>query len=81
MDEEFLKNIFKEYEKIVVIEEVIKSGSLYSKIIEFKNENKFTNVVNSINFNKDVPINHGSISVILNNYGMSKEDIIECIKK
>ena len=78
MDEEFLKNIFKEYEKIVVIEEVIKSGSLYSK---FKNENKFTNVVNSINFNKDVPINHGSISVILNNYGMSKEDIIECIKK
>ena len=62
--------------KFLVIEEVISSGSLYSKLLEYGIYN-----INKINFDVDDIIPQGDIKEVLNLYGFSKENIIKEIKK
>jgi 1-deoxy-D-xylulose-5-phosphate synthase len=81
LDLVMLQNLFDKNLPIIVIEEVINSGTLYSKILEYKEENNYSQKINKLSFNIDTIITHGKQSDVLDNYGMSNEDILKLINK
>ena len=80
IDEVMLKNLSGKYNKIIVIEQVVNNGSLYSLILDYYNKNNININVDSINFNVDTLLPHGKVEEVLNDYGLSDEDIINMIK-
>ena len=80
IDEVMLKKLFGKYNKIIVIEQVVNNGSLYSLILDYYNKNNININVKSINFNVDTLLPHGKVEEVLNDYGLSDEDILNIIK-
>lgn len=80
IDEVMLKNLSGKYNKIIVIEQVVNNGSLYSLILDYYNKNNINIHVKSINFNVDTLLPHGKVEEVLNDYGLSDEDILNIIK-
>ena len=81
IDEKLLKDISSKYNKLIVIEQVVNNGSLYSLILDYLNKIESKITIKSMNFNVDTIIPHGKTDVILDNFGLSDEDIISMIKK
>lgn len=81
LDEKVLLEIASKFKHITVIEQVVKPGNLYSSILDFYNTNGLNIRVKSVSFNPDIPILHGKIEEVLDNYGMSEQDFINAIKK
>ncbi len=80
MDYKMLDEIFDLNRPILVYEQVVSSGSLYSKIIEYKNKNSKISKVRAINIAEDTIIEFGDISSVLDKYGLGDKDILEGLK-
>lgn len=81
IDEAMLDELFETGRPIFVYEQVVKSGSLYEKITEFKNRNSKISRVSAININEDTIVEHGAINDVMNAYGLGDEDILRELKK
>ncbi len=81
MDTKMLDEIFNLERPILVYEQVVSSGSLYSKILEYKNKNSKTSRVDAININADTIIEFGDVNSVLDKYGLGDKDILEGLKK
>ena len=79
IDEAKLKEIFENELPIFVIEQAVKSGSLYSKILAFKEENNYQSKIYSLSFSPDTIVKHGKIKDVLGEYGFSDDEIKEFI--
>ena len=80
LDDEMISNIATNYKKIIVIEQSINNGGLYHLVLDYLNSNDIIIPVKSIAFNRDTLLPHGKIDVVLDNYGMSEEDILNILK-
>ena len=76
-----LKEIFDSNKKILVIEQVISSGTLYDKILEFKEEKDYTNKVYFHGFKPGVTITHGKLEEVYENYNFSDNELLKVIKE
>ncbi|MCR5705432.1 MAG: 1-deoxy-D-xylulose-5-phosphate synthase [Acholeplasmatales bacterium] len=81
MDCDMLSELFDSEKPILVYEQAIKSGSLYEKIVEFKNKFSKTSRVSAINISEDTIIRFGEVDKVLDNYGLGDKDILEGLKK
>lgn len=81
IDKVILKELFDKNLSTIVIEDVVNSGSLYSKIIEFKEENNYSQKIKRLSFDVDTIVTHGKTLDVLNHYGMSDENILKLIKE
>ncbi len=79
VDNDMLNELSNRYSKIVVIEQVVNNGSLYSLILDYYNKNNISINIDSMNFNVDTLLPHGKVEEVLNNYGLSDEEIINKI--
>ena len=81
IDENMLNELSDKYSKLVVIEQVVNNGSLYSLVLDYYNKNNINITIDSMNFNVDTLLPHGKVEEVLNHYGLSDEEIINKIKK
>lgn len=81
VDEKMLKEIFERKVPILVIEQAVQIGALFSNIIYYasKNNIKCPNV-STLGFEPDDIIEHGDLEIVLNHNGFSKENILAKIK-
>ncbi|MCX5774001.1 MAG: 1-deoxy-D-xylulose-5-phosphate synthase [Fusobacteria bacterium] len=80
LDEAFILSELSKYERVITIEENIKTGGFGSSILEFLNEQKISKHIEMIAVN-DCFIPHGSRSRLLKEYGFSGSRLIESICK
>jgi len=80
LDENTLDEIFKNKLPILVVEQAVSSGTLYHKILDFKEQNNYISKVISHSFNPDTIITHGKINDVYEHYGFSDNELLKCIK-
>ena len=80
IDEAKLHELFKKNIDIIVVEQNVSSGTLYHKILEFKEENNYKSKVIKHAFNSEVKITHGKMNDVYSHYGFSSDDLIELLK-
>ena len=78
-DNDMLKKIFEMNLKIMVFEQVVSSGTLYNKVLEFKEENNYNSKVYKHSFDSDTIIPHGKKSDVYEAYGLSDKEILDFI--
>ncbi len=79
MDEKMLKSIFEEDIPVLTIEEAVLQGGFGSAVLEYVQENGDRNaVVDRIGI-PDYFIEHGSVKELLNEIGMTKENVMDRI--
>lgn len=81
MDLKMLEYIFEQNLPILVYEQVVNSGSLYSKILDYAASNSKNATIKAINLGDDAVISHGSIDDVLDIYHLGYNDILEGLKK
>ena len=81
VDNVMLNELSKKYSKVIVIEQVINNGSLYSLVLDYYNKNNINITIDSMNFNVDTLLPHGKVEEVLNHYGLSDEEIIKKCKE
>ena len=81
LDNNMLNNIFKMDLPIMVFEQVVSSGTLYDKVLEFKEENDYKSKVYKHNFDANTIIPHGKKKDVYKAYGLSDEEILNWINK
>ncbi len=75
-----LNEIAKKYKQVIVIEEVIKTSSLYSMIVQYYNEEFDYKInVSSISLGEKF-IEHGSYNDVIKSVGLDDESILNLIK-
>ena len=74
-----LKQIFEMNLPILVFEQVVSSGTLYSKVLEYKEENDYKSKVYKHSFSPDTIIPHGNKKDVYKAYGLSDDEIIDWI--
>jgi 1-deoxy-D-xylulose-5-phosphate synthase len=79
MDEEMLKSIFEEDIPVLTIEEAVLQGGFGSAVLEYVQENGFRNAVVERIGIPDYFIEHGSVKELLNEIGMTKENVMDRI--
>jgi len=80
LDEAMLRRLFALNIPVLVVEEVIEDGSLYSHILRFKAENNIDNKLHRMNF-KTGYIEHGDKASLLKKHQLDNDSIYEMIKK
>ncbi|KSU63593.1 1-deoxy-D-xylulose-5-phosphate synthase [[Bacillus] enclensis] len=79
MDEKMLKSIFEEDIPVLTIEEAVLQGGFGSAVLEYVQGNGYRNaVVDRIGI-PDYFIEHGSVKELLNEIGMTKENVMDRI--
>ena len=81
IDKNMLDKLFANYKNILVIESVIESGSLYEKILDYKEQKQYKSRIFKHLFNDDIVVPHGSLRDLYDNYGFSDNDLINVIKE
>ena len=81
IDENKLKEMFNSNIKILVVEQVVSSGTLYDKILEFKEENDFNSKVIFHGFKPGVSITHGKLEDVYKNYNFSDTELLRIMKE
>ena len=81
MDTNMLDKVFNKYKKIIVFETVIQSGSLYEKILDYKEQHQYTSRVYKHIFDTNTIIPHGDLKSLYDNYDNSIEDILKYMKE
>ena len=66
---------------IMVFEQVVSSGTLYDKVLEFKEENDYKSKVFKHSFDADTIIPHGKKKDVYVAYGLSDDEILDWINK
>ena len=79
LDNDMLNKVFNSFNKILVVEQAISSGSLYHKILEYKEENNFTSKVINHSLKVSDIIPTGSLNDLYDIYGLSDEKLKEFI--
>lgn len=79
LDEEMLIQLSKEQIPIVTIEEAVLQGGFGSAVLEFANSKKLPMYIERMGI-PDKFIEHGSVSQLLKEIGLTKENIIELVK-
>jgi 1-deoxy-D-xylulose-5-phosphate synthase len=80
LDEELIRNLPSKFKKIIIVEENVVSGGYGSSILEFVNNEKLNLNIKIIGL-PDKFIEHGSRSLLLDKYGLSKRNIIKVVKE
>ena len=81
IDTNMLDKVFNKYKKIIVFETVIQSGSLYEKILDYKEQHQYTSRVYKHIFDTNTIIPHGDLKSLYDNYDNSIEDILKYMKE
>ncbi|WP_044340051.1 1-deoxy-D-xylulose-5-phosphate synthase [Rossellomorea aquimaris] len=79
MDEKMLKNILEEEMPVLTIEEAVLQGGFGSGVLEFAQEQGFHDAVIDRIGIPDYFIEHGSVKELLNEIGMTKENVVDRI--
>ncbi|KPL59647.1 1-deoxy-D-xylulose-5-phosphate synthase [Rossellomorea vietnamensis] len=79
MDENMLKRILEEEMPVLTIEEAVLQGGFGSGVLEFAQEQGFHDAVIDRIGIPDYFIEHGSVNELLNEIGMTKENIVDRI--
>lgn len=79
MDEAMLKSILGEEMPILTIEEAVLQGGFGSGVLEFAQEQGYHNAVIDRIGIPDYFIEHGSVKELLNEIGMTKENVVDRI--
>ncbi|WRP05210.1 1-deoxy-D-xylulose-5-phosphate synthase [Rossellomorea aquimaris] len=79
MDETMLKSILGEEMPILTIEEAVLQGGFGSGVLEFAQEQGYNNAVIDRIGIPDYFIEHGSVKELLNEIGMTKENVVDRI--
>jgi len=80
IDEDLLHHIFKNYKKIITIEDGVLTGGLGSALMEFSVENNYSNSIKRLGV-PDSFIEHGSVNELQKECGFDVESIIETARK
>lgn len=80
MDTNTLRKLLELNIPILVVEQLVRSGTLYHNILEFKEENCFNSRVYTHSFDSNTIIPFGHISDVYEHYGFSDDEILEDIK-
>ena len=81
IDKSILKEIFDNKLPIIVIEQCIDSGTLYDKILEFKEENNYNSKIYHFGFDSNTIITHGKIEDVYKKYGLSDDELKQFIEE
>lgn len=81
IDENKLSEVFNNNLPILVIEQAISSGTLYHKILDFKEKNSYTSKVISHSFDSNTIITHGKICDVYKAYSFDNEAFIKLIEE
>ena len=81
MDLNMLKNVFENGMPIFIVEQTVASGTLYHKILDYKEQNGYTNKIYHHSFEVNDIIPHGKIDVILDEYGFSQQKLLDKINE
>lgn len=81
IDEEMLHQIFANTLPILIVEQAVSSGTLYHKVLQFKEENGYTSRVYSHSFKPDTIIPHGKIKDVYEHFEFSEDAFLEHIKE
>ena len=76
-----LHKLFKMNKEMLVIEQLVSSGTLYHHILEFKELNKYSSNVIKHSFGSDTIIPHGKISDIYDHFDFSDESLKNVISE
>lgn len=76
LDEEFIKNEFKKYEKVFVVEEGIKKSGFGSFIMEFLNENGINVALKRIGLEHEF-IEHGTRDELMEKCGLRGDNLLK----
>lgn len=76
-----MKEILTNHEKILVLEQAIDTGGLYSAILKFSNENRITTELHFLGFERNTILPHGKIQEVLDHFGLSEESVVNKIKE
>ncbi|WP_299738288.1 1-deoxy-D-xylulose-5-phosphate synthase [uncultured Rossellomorea sp.] len=79
MDEKMLKSILEEEMPVLTIEEAVLQGGFGSGVLEFAQEQGFHDAVIDRIGIPDYFIEHGSVKELLNEIGMTKENVVDRI--
>ena len=81
IDEKTLNNIFNNELPIIVFEQAVSSGTLYHKVLEYKEINNFKSKVYKHTFDSETLIPHGSLNDVYAHFGLSDNELLETIKE
>ena len=81
IDEKALHQIFKNNLPIIIFEQAVSSGTLYHKVLEFKEKYNYNSKIFSHSFDTNVLIPHGSLNDVYEHFGLSDLELLKEIKK
>jgi 1-deoxy-D-xylulose-5-phosphate synthase len=81
LDEKMLHEIFKEDIPVLTIEEAILQGGFGSSVLEFAQENGYSHATISRIGIPDRFIEHGSVSKLLEEIGMTRENVVTLLNE
>lgn len=81
MDYKMLEEIFETGRPIFIYEQVVKNGSLYEKIVEYKESHSKISKIFAIHIKEDTIIKHGDVNEVLDRYGLGDNDILRELKR
>ncbi|RIA64782.1 1-deoxy-D-xylulose-5-phosphate synthase [Anaeroplasma bactoclasticum] len=81
IDSDALENALATNLPILVFEQNVASGTLYSKILEYKEEHGYTNKIFFHGFKPGIEITFGSLDEVYSHYGWSDSEFINFIKE
>lgn len=80
MDYKMLDRLFKENKPIYIFEQAVNNGTLYHKILEYKEKNNYSSKIYALGLDINSKIKYGKISEVLDDLGFSDEDFINWLK-
>jgi 1-deoxy-D-xylulose-5-phosphate synthase len=80
LDEEYILDNFKDYEKISILEEGVIKGGFGTSILEFMNENQIYKGINRVGLQQGF-VPHGTRDELMKEYGLRGDKLVEAIKK
>lgn len=81
IDEDMLHQIFENKLPILIVEQAVCSGTLYHKVLQFKEENGYTSRVYPHSFTPDTIIPHGKIKDVYEHFEFSEDAFLKHIKE
>lgn len=79
IDKALIKALAENFNKIIIVEENIKSGGYASSVLEFLNEQKIKTNLISLGLPEKF-IEHGNRQLLLKKYGLSKRNIVKAVR-
>ncbi|BDH62057.1 1-deoxy-D-xylulose-5-phosphate synthase [Lysinibacillus sp. PLM2] len=80
MDEEMLHSIMASKLPVLTVEEAVLQGGFGSEVLEFASDNKYLNEIDRIGI-PDHFIEQGSVNLLLDEIGITKDEIVNRIQK